>query len=75
MTSAQTGFDAESFDSVEDHQRRNEGGELSVTCVLQFLGIGFQKESTNISTRNIGCFGDKFPTVMANPGLAHTRAL
>ena len=75
VSGAERGLDAETFDGVENHQARDVGRHLSVASVTQLFGVCIEKESTDVSTGDVGGFGDEFPTFVVDPGATHTGPL
>ena len=69
------GVDPEPFDGVEDHQARDEGGELGVPGVAEFVGVGVEEESADVPAGDLAGLADEVPAVVVDPGATHSGTL
>jgi hypothetical protein len=56
MSSAETGLNSQTLNSIEDHQAGHESGQLGVSGVFQLLSIGVKEKGADITASNVGCF-------------------
>ena len=49
VAGAEARLDAEPLDGVEDHQARDERGELGVAGVLQLVGVGVEQQAGDVA--------------------------
>jgi hypothetical protein len=72
---AVAGLDTEAFDGVEDDEAGDEGGELRVAGVAEFVGVGVEQEAGDVAFGHLRGLIDEFPALVVGPRSAHARPL
>ena len=67
VTGAEARVDAESFDGVEHHEARDEGGQLRIAGVAELIGVGVEQQRSDVATRHLAGLVDEFPALVFGP--------
>jgi hypothetical protein len=69
------GVDAETLDGVQDHHAGQEGRQLGVAGLAQFVGVSLEQQVGEVPSGLLGGLLHEFPGRMFPPGGAHAGLL
>ena len=75
VAGAEARLDTETLHCVEHDQAADEGGELGVARVLQFVGVGVEQQARDVAVGDGRGLVDQLPALVVGPWPAHAGAL